>query len=391
MREKIRLADLSVLYVCLSSEWGTTERRCISDATYFRNIGGSAFILCLEKSLIDREAEREDLPRLYFAGDLKSWRSILNFYFQLQHILQKKQVDFVHTYNYESLLPLGIILKGLSHIPLVYTYNKSIKYRKLSILHRWFMSRTDTIFTFSENIKEMALEIFPVHKKKIQLTGIGIELPQKNDKKVTLNDIRKVVIFIQRTENDLEKVKLFINSILPVLHQMSAMDKGQRLIFTFMTDIPWFDHPIYDELKRVILERHLEMSISFDTKKLGGNAFNGYDIYIGLPHSELFADQDLFALAGQLPVLLPRTSTCQHLVKQGKLGETYFPGDGREIKDKLLKILSNYSSYLEEIQGIETQIKELHHYEKYAEELYGHYERLCAQRLRYAQKKKKLA
>ena len=81
MREKVRLSDLSVLYVCLSNGWGTTERRCLSDAGYFRNIGGSSFLLCHEKSLLDLEAEKEDIPRLYFQGDLKGWRSKLNFYF----------------------------------------------------------------------------------------------------------------------------------------------------------------------------------------------------------------------------------------------------------------------------------------------------------------------
>src|SRR6476620_1599379 len=106
MREKLRLSDLSVLYVCLSEEWSTVERRCISDASYFRNIGGASFILCHEKSLVDREAEREDIPRLYFSSSLSPWRSKLNFYFQIQHILQKQQVDIIHSYNHESLLPL---------------------------------------------------------------------------------------------------------------------------------------------------------------------------------------------------------------------------------------------------------------------------------------------
>lgn len=65
MRERLRLSDLSILYVCLSEDWGTIERRCLSDATYFRNIGGSSIILCREKSLLDREGEREAIPRIY--------------------------------------------------------------------------------------------------------------------------------------------------------------------------------------------------------------------------------------------------------------------------------------------------------------------------------------
>ena len=93
MREKIRLSDLNVLYISLSTEWGTAERRCLSDAVYFRNTGGAAFILCRQNSFLDREAEKEDIPRLYFATSLEQFRQSLNFYFQIEQILKKHQFD----------------------------------------------------------------------------------------------------------------------------------------------------------------------------------------------------------------------------------------------------------------------------------------------------------
>jgi hypothetical protein len=96
-------------------------------------------------------------------------------------------------------------------------------------------------------------------------------------------------------------------------------------------------------------------------------------------------------LITQTPVLVPRTSTRQLAIKQGKFGETYHPEDAREFKDKLVKILVNYSKYLDELKGIEVELQELHHFERYAEELYAHYEKLHVQRLRFTQKKKKLA
>ena len=133
------------------------------------------------------------------------------------------------------------------------------------------------------------------------------------------------------------------------------------------------------------------MHVSFETRPLASSSFQDCDIFVGLPQRELFSDQDLYALVTQTPVLLPRTSTRQQLIKQGKFGETYHPEDGRELKDKLVKILTNYSSYLEELQGVELELQEQHHFERYAEELYAHYEKLYTQRLRYSQKQKKLA
>jgi glycosyltransferase involved in cell wall biosynthesis len=391
MREKLRLSDLTVLYVCLSDEWGTIERRCIADASYFRNIGGTSFILCHEKSLVDQEAEREDIPRLYFTNDLSGWRPKLNFYFQLQHILQKQQVDIIHSYNYDSLLPIGMILKGMPHIPMVFTFNENIPWKKNNILDRYFISRTDSIFTFSPNIRELALENFPVSPRKVHVTGAGIDFPSKIIRSVHAEEKRKIVTFIPRTEDDLKNIRLLVDSIQPLLHQLNSINFHQRLIFTFLTDISWYTHPIYDGIKRMILERHLEMHISFETRPLASASFQDCDIFVGLPQSELFSDQDLYALVTQTPVLLPRTSTRQHLVKQGRFGETYHPEDGRELKDKLFMILTNYPNYLGELNGVELELQELHHFERYAEELYAHYEKLYTQRLRYTQKHKRLA
>jgi glycosyltransferase involved in cell wall biosynthesis len=391
MREKIRLSDLTVLYVCLSDNWGTLERRCIADASYFRNIGGTAFLLCHEKSLVDREAEREDIPRLHFSSNLKTWRSKLNFYFQLQHILQKQQIDIIHSYNYETLLPLGMILKGMLQIPMVFTFNESMPWKKNNLLDKWFISRTDSVFTFSPNIKELAIESFPVSSRRVHVTGAGIDFPAKIIRSVHIEEKRKIVIFVSRTEKSLSSIKQFFDSIPSLFHQLSTVNFDKRLIFTLMTDISWYNHEIYDELKRMILERHLEMHVSFETRPLASASFQDCDIFVGLPQSELFSDQDLYALVTQTPVLLPRTSTRQQLVKQGKFGETYHPEDGRELKDKLVKILTNYSNYLEELQGVELELQEQHHFERYAEELYAHYEKLYTQRLRYSQKQKKLA
>lgn len=388
MREKIRLSDLSVLYICLSHEWGTVERRCLADAGYFRNIGGAAFILCHEKSLVDQEAQREDIPRLHFSTDLHTWRSKLNFYFQVQHILQKQQVDIIHSYNQDSLLPLGMMLKGMPHIPIIFTFNENTQWKKTRFWDRWFVSRTDSIFTYTPNIRDLAIESFPVSRRKIHVTGAGIDFPVKIQRAKHPENKKRIMTFIPRTVDDLATLRLFVDSIPPLLHSLEAQGFDQKLIFTFLTDVSWYTHPIYDALKRMILERHLEMHISFETRPLESKSFQDCDIFVGLPMKELFSDLDLYALVTQTPVLLPRTSTRQQIVKQGKFGETYHPEDGRELKDKIIRILMNYDTYVEELTGVELELQEQHHFERYAETLYAHYEKLYTQRLRYTQKKR---
>lgn len=391
MREKVRLSDLSVLFICLSDDWGTTERRCLSDADYFRNIGGSPFLLTHQKSLLDFEAERQDIPRLYFQGGLKGWRLKLNFYFQLQHILQKQQIDLIHTYNYDTLLPLGLILRSLTQIPMVFTFNENVVWKKDNLIDRWLISRTDSILTFFPNIKDLAEEKFSVAKRKIFVTGLGLQLPPFPLVTETKNGPIKIQTFVPKTERDLKFIKVFVDSIIPLFHKLNSIDFKKNLIFVFVTDISWYNHSLYDELKRMILERHLEMHFSFETKDLSWGSFRDCDIFVGLPCRELFSELDLYALVTKTPVLLPRTSTRQQMIKQGKLGETYHPEDGRELKDQLFKILTNYSSYLEGLKVAQAEFTDLHHFERYVEELHQHYEKLYTQRLRYTQKQKKLA
>lgn len=390
MRERVRLSDLNIFYICLSNEWGTTERKCLTDAVYFRNIGGEAFILCREKSLVDLEAEKEAIPRLYFKDDLDLWRGKFNFYFHIQQIMQKKQVDIIHTYNHQTLLPLGVILRWIAHIPLIYTFNELIPHSKNRFLERWFVSRTDSILTFSQNIVELAKENLPIAERKIKVTGVGIDFPGITKRVGDKGDKRKVVVFISRTEEDLKYLGKFIDCIYPTIFALEEQKFRPQVIFTFMTDVSWYNHTLFDSLKRMILERQLEMNISFETRPLKAQSFVDCDLYIGLPEKELCSDEDYYALATQTPILVPRTASRHALIRQGKFGETYYPDDVRELKDKILKILLNSDRYQVELQGIEEQLEAMHHSEQYTEDLYAHYEKLFSQRIRYSQKKKKL-
>jgi glycosyltransferase involved in cell wall biosynthesis len=390
MREKLRLSDLNVLYICLSDEWNTIERRCLADACYFRNIGGSAFILCQEKTILDKEAEKEALPRIYFSSDLLSWRGYFNFYFQVYHILQREQIDIIHTYNFQTLLPIGFALRGIPRIPLIFTFNENFSINKRLFMDKLFLSRTDAVFTFSSTIRELALEVLPLNQRKIYVTGAGIESPLKTTRRNNNQEIKKILIFIGRKEKELRYVKLFVDSVLPLLYQLNISAAAKKLSFILATDISWLDHPLYDQLKRMVLERHLELFFRFETRAVSSSSFLDCDIFLGLPIKELFTDLDFYALAGQVPVLLPRTSPRQQVVKQGEFGETYHPDDGRELKDKIIQLLKGGTTYLDHLESAEAVIRDSHHFDHYSETLYFHYEKLYSQRLRYSQKKKKI-
>ncbi|MFY7992029.1 MAG: glycosyltransferase family 4 protein [Bacteriovoracaceae bacterium] len=389
MRERIRLSDLNILYICLSLEWGTTERRCLSDAVYFRNTGGAAFILCRQNSLIDKEAEKEDIPRLYFPTSLNQFRQSLNFYFQVEQILKKHQFDVIHTYSVETVIPLGAALRSSTHIPLILTFNENVPLKKKLFIEKFFLKRLDSVFTFSSHIQDLAHEAFPISIRKIHTLGLGLEAMVVEKMPSELVQV-KLGMFVDRTTT-MRLMQGFAECIPGILQLFHDKMPDFKLVFTFISDRNWFDHPLYNPMKRMYLERGLENHISFETKSLRPQSFRDIHLYIGLPHQELLSDIDVLALLGQTPVLLPRTSSRQLLTSGGKIGETYYPGDGRELKEKTLKIFANYEYYMDQLMALAPDLMDFHSADRYSEAIYSQYERLYAQRLRYSQVRRKLA
>ena len=68
MRERVKVSDLTTLFVCPSRNWGTIERRAIADSVFFRDLGGNSIIFCVKDSYIDFEAQLQDISTIYYTG-----------------------------------------------------------------------------------------------------------------------------------------------------------------------------------------------------------------------------------------------------------------------------------------------------------------------------------
>jgi len=387
MRDRVQLTDLTVLSICLSNRWGTLERRCLSDSVYFRNIGGNAFILCLKESILDKEARKQDIPRLYFEHEVLTFKGMINFYFHLQNILLKREIDIIHSYSFSTLKPLAMALNRQAQIPLVYTFNEKINLKNLNWIEKWLIGRTDLILTPTEILKDFACEIFPLNQRRINVTGAGVDL-NSIEKKKEDNSRMNVSLFVPRHLVEMSSLQFFIECITTIKQYFEIEKNTQFPYFSLVTDIPWYEHALYDSIKRMILERHLEMDVSFQSRPLGINTFKDAKIFIGLARNEIFVDEDLYALAAGIPLLLPRTLSRHTLVNLGKYGESYHPDDVREFRTKFLTIFNSLEKYHDELSVIEKSLKETHHFETYLDQLYQHYERLYNQRLRITQKKR---
>ncbi|MBY0518051.1 MAG: glycosyltransferase [Bacteriovoracaceae bacterium] len=380
MREKLRLSDLNVLYVCLDAKHGTNSHRTLSDVITFRNMGGNPLLICRKNSFIDKATEVQDIRRIHI--DAKGgWRASLELYKTVRQLVKQEQLDLVHCYNYLPLMVLGFALKGEVRIPLVYTCNEDVSEKYIPFWHDYFITRVDQILCFSPVLEDKVIDSLPINPRKVCFIGAGLEFPNENAV-CELNDTNwKVCCFVKPDEDNIEKfLPLFL--ALPLIK-----DENKKIILTFITMGSWYQHPHYELFKRAVLERGLEHQISFYPRSWGSETLAQQHLLISLQSKSPFEDFELEAILNNVPVLLPRTAARTDLLQNGTLGLTYQSGDIRELKTKALDILANYKQFQQSLTRAIPDLKEKHHFDQYASELYQHYERLSLQRLRFSLKR----
>lgn len=379
MREKLRLSDLNVLFVCMDMGHGTNCHRVLADVTTFHNLGGNPLLVCRKGSVLDTLAEQQDVRRHYL--DVRGgWRSAVELFQFVRQLVKTEQLDLVHCYNYKPTLVLGFALKREARIPLVYTSNEDVGDLYLPFWHDYFITRVDQVLCFSAALGDRTMDILPLGGRQVGFTGAGLEHPHHPAAAPT-GDVWKLCAYVRPDEDDIERfAPLFM--ALPLLELT-----GKRVVLSLATEGSWYQHPFYEKFKHAVLERGLEHHISFHPRSWGAETLTGHHLFVALETDVPFEDHELQALLHQVPALLPRTSARTHLLQGGTLGLTYKAGDVRELRARALEILENHTKFHAALGTALPDLTEKHHFDRYAGELLQLYERLSLQRLRFSLKR----
>ncbi len=381
MRERLRLADLNILYVCTEEGGGPLVRRVLADAEMFRHMGGNALVACRPGSVLDKRAERLDLARFALEGPSR-WARFGRLHQHARQLVRKERVDLVHCYNYMPLLPLGLALKRDTRVPLVYTCNERLAPLYSPFWHDYFVTRVDHVVSFSPALSEEAAETLPLTSRKFSVLGAGVELPRLPRHPRETRSGWRVCTFVPSDEGDAERVSPLLRA-LPALAQEAG-----PLVLELLTDVSWYEHPLYGALKHMVLERGLEHQVAFGVTPWGqGGGLAGQQLFIALGGPHPFDDYELQALLQQIPVLLPRTAARSQLLQGSAYGLTYHTGDVHEMKSKALQMLKELDQYKTNLEKGHGRLLEIHHFDEYARGLLGLYERLVLQRLRFSLKR----
>ncbi|MBC76242.1 MAG: hypothetical protein CME64_09520 [Halobacteriovoraceae bacterium] len=384
MKERVHVNDLTTLFICPSTEWRTLERKAIADCLYLRDSGGNPILFCVKGSYVDREAEKRDLPRIYYTGQKLDRLFDLRYIRDMRKILKENRFDIVHCYNLDFIWGLCFVLLSNPKVPLLLTFNHFLNYTQKSLWQRWLFRRVDLIITFSQTTKEIAQETLPVSLRKVKIAGGGIDVlprPERVEKLV------KRLGAIVCGPDDYERVKVVIYALQALLP--STVDLGIKVEFSLFMEDEQTDTK--EVLEKLVIGLGMSDVISFKPLLTEYSPFKEVDVFISTSFQEPFNDYEIMALLSHVPVIFPRTASRQSILLQYKwVGESYYFEDARELKTKLLKLLINEQVYLNELQDSHQQIKDLHGIEAYAQRVSGFYERLYAKRLRYLRHKENL-
>jgi hypothetical protein len=391
MRESVKITDYHYLFICNSDKLDTLARRCLSDVLFFRNTGAEVSVICQSDTPLFEQFKAEGI-NLYSLNSFSSqWNRVIVLLQLLKKISNLKPFDFVHCYHYELLFTLGIFLKRISPISLVFTCNQDVSTLYRFWWHDFFIKRIDYVFTLSPSIQEQLADLLPIPSRKVSVMGLGLESqisfsPRKKD-----SDEWNLCVFVANKFDLDEGLELLLRILDHLNENLKSNSPNIKLKLNLLSEVVWEKHFAFQSLKSLVLERGLSSMVEFKYRPQRNNFFLGQDIFISIDDQELFNDIELWALLSHLPIVIPRTSVREQLLQSRELGHTYQMGDGRELKQKILFIIDHYFTLLSSLEMAVPKLHESHQFEHYSILLRETYQKLIARRARLVSLKNKMS
>lgn len=382
MKERVILKDFTVLLLCPSHKWSTIERRVLFDSTFLRNMGCNPIILCFKGSQLDIEAEKEDIPRFFISSKMSHLLGG-KFFMELRRLILDQRFDIIHAYGLFSMWFATIILGNRRQTPLFLSFNQNNFKLPPSYISKWLLKRVDYIFTFSKEIEDFVRENFPIPPKKLRNLGAGIEVHSEHKP----NEEKTIVGCVVNNLSELRTLHFPIRTFR-LLKTSQDEEKFKNVeLYIFLGPRLYKK----ERAKNVLTELDYEFykgDIHLLSLRNKESLLKDVDVFFGTAFDEPLNDFELASLLNKIPVLFPRTAMRQNLVENFPgIGESYFKGDSREARVKLLKLLVNIQKYRKKLEVYYPEIFNGHGLDYYAERLQQFYEMAFAKRLRIQKKK----
>lgn len=369
MSDKVYINDFSILFISLSERFGLLEKRAIEDALFLRDIGGKPTIVCMKDSYLYKKAMNNDIPVIEYKKIVKR-NFDFNYYFFIKKVLNEDSFDIVHCYGLKYFWMLSLALRKYNLVGLFVTLNQAYSSIYKKPLYQLLMRRVDTVFCFSDRLKELLADWLPIHKWKLKKIGAGVDFINIERSSSEINDIKKIGSIVPIDLSGPEQIDTLLNSFTPLL------SSDYRVELYLYSEEPWEQMPSKQLIVDMLHSRGIDYKVFLKEKKSFNEVMKNLDIFIGISNEPL----DLFLLHAMVrcvPVLVPRNGIAEDMwFKKNVPFETYYYDDARELKVKCLKILGNKSKYQEKLEKVSSKILGNHNFNEYVDTLSFHYNKV---------------
>ena len=379
-----------ILYICPSHKWGARERMVIRDCLITKEIGHNAFIYCLKDSLLDIKAKELLIDRIHHQGKIRTkffrWYKLRS----LTQYIHRLNISIVHCYSLNFLWPTSLYLRRKPACVLVFTFNYKIKKIYKNFWFRPLVARLDVAFLPIKETFEEVRGHLDIPLRKVQFCGLGLSLNEKKsrDREIFSESEVKSNWLIGACVGGHEKK---FSHLIPLLRMVKSINSrtrsGKKVKLILLSEKKWNKSLIFPELRSFVNTQELASDVAFENPSNLLDYLVEMDMWVSLPVEEFVEDYPLIALFNNIPVLSPRTSAFQEVLREyGEVGESYKIGDAREMRTKCEKILSKRSSY---VNNIKKSADSLRHYfgaTSYKNQVLNVYERALNKRKRYSDK-----
>jgi hypothetical protein len=335
MRERFIISDLCTLHLCPSQRWGTLEKKALTDCLFLRDSGANPIIFCIQGSVLDKEAEKEDIPRIHYSGKKNITGFELNYFFELKKIIDDKEVDLIHCYHLPSLWLVCGLLNRNPLIPLVLTTDSVPTKRIQGFVYKWLARRIDSLVCFSASDKDYLPNVIPIPRRKMRYFGMGIDM---SDFQLSPTTHKRIIgCYIDRGLTDMKLLKNFLLNIERI--QEIATERQIDIGFHFFFQDGAQDTDAFNQVEEYIKEKQASEFVHIAVTKSFLSTLNKINIYISLDNRSSITYEEMMGMIGQKLVLMPRTASRTDLVSSfGRVAQTYSVDNAREMKVKFTKV-----------------------------------------------------
>jgi hypothetical protein len=375
------MRDKSLLLISLSRSTAAHGPIVLRDALLLKQVGARVQVYGILNSWLEYQCLKEQIPFVAFSPQ-NDLRNKYQLFKRIRLLAKKNALSLVHTYTYASLLPIGAALKNFTQVGFIYSCNESLIQKYKPFWHDFFITRLDQVICYTDSQAESLVLELPINRMKIKCMSAGLVLDsyQKGDFVAINPKAIQIANCIQTFELHEQETTFLFSAVALLNHQ--ALGK-QLFILNLFSSLPWTEHPRFDQLKRMVLERGMEHFVRFLSRPLDAESLKDQHLYLSVDVTSLFSLPELLAISAKIPVLLPRISGRMDLLEQEKVGLSYAVQDAREVNSKIDQIISQYATFKAELESLSKAYFELHNVTRFREEMTGLYQRLLTQKERF--------